>query len=47
MELLRELDQPAPAQAFLDLLATAESNDPKLGTAADVYLGITPPAEHP
>ena len=44
MELLRELDQPAPQQAFLDLLATAESNDPDVGTGADVYLGITPPS---
>jgi len=43
VELLRELDQPTPEQAFLDVLATAESNDPDVGTGADVYLGITPP----
>ena len=43
MELLSELGQPTPQQTFLDLLAAAESNDPDIGTGADVYLGITPP----
>ena len=45
MELLTELEQPTPEQAFLDLLATAQSNDPSIGTGADVYLGITPPSQ--
>jgi hypothetical protein len=45
IDLLRSLDQPTPEQPFLDLLATAESNDPSIGTGADVYLGISPPAQ--
>jgi alpha-amylase/alpha-mannosidase (GH57 family) len=40
---IRKLDQSVPEQEFIALLEQAKSNDPEIGTGADVYLGITPP----
>ena len=37
LDLLESLDQPGPRDAFLTLLGTAHSNDPDIGTGADVF----------
>ena len=39
---MRELGQSIPEQEFIALLEQAKSNDPEIGTGADVYLGIVP-----
>jgi alpha-amylase/alpha-mannosidase (GH57 family) len=39
LDLLDNLDQPGPRDAFVALLATAQSNDPTKGTGADVFSG--------
>ncbi|HWC14721.1 MAG TPA: DUF3536 domain-containing protein [Actinomycetota bacterium] len=41
LDLLEELGQPGPEAALLDLLATAKSNDPSVGTGADVFASAT------
>jgi alpha-amylase/alpha-mannosidase (GH57 family) len=39
---MRKLGQAVPEQESLGLLEQAKSNDPEIGTGADVYLGIHP-----
>jgi alpha-amylase/alpha-mannosidase (GH57 family) len=40
LELLEELGQPAPRQAFLTHLENAKSNDPDAGTGADIFAAL-------
>jgi len=40
IELLRELGQPFPEREFIGILEQARSNDPEIGTGADVFLRI-------
>ena len=40
LDLLDALDQTGPRDAFLALLGTARSNDPGIGTGADVFSGV-------
>jgi alpha-amylase/alpha-mannosidase (GH57 family) len=40
LDLLETLGQPGPRDAFLSLLQTAASNDPEVGTGADVFSGV-------
>lgn len=40
VELLKHLGQAVPEQEFVSLLEQAKSNDPEIGTGADVYLRI-------
>lgn len=42
MDLMGSLGQPTPEAQFIALLDEAKSNDPKKGTAADLYGAITP-----
>ncbi len=37
LELMESLGQPTPEKAFLEILEHAKSNDPEVGTGADVY----------
>ena len=37
LDLMKSLDQPTPENALLDKLEQAKSNDPEVGTGADVY----------
>jgi alpha-amylase/alpha-mannosidase (GH57 family) len=39
---MNALDQTGPEREFIALLEQAKSNDPAIGTGADVYLGIKP-----
>ncbi|MEA2433010.1 MAG: hypothetical protein QOG54_467 [Actinomycetota bacterium] len=39
---IRKLGQSVPEQEFIATLEQAKSNDPDIGTGADVYLGIVP-----
>ena len=41
--LMKKMGQPVPKKHFLDLLEQAQSNDPAIGTGADVYLRINRP----
>ena len=41
IDLLGALGQPSSEAAFVTALEGAKSNDPAIGTAADIYLGIT------
>ena len=43
MDLLKELQQPVPEREFIGLLEQATSNDPEIGTGADVFLRIGRP----
>ena len=40
VELLKDLGQSVPEQEFIGLLEQAKSNDPEIGTGADVFLRI-------
>jgi hypothetical protein len=40
LDLLASLGQPGPRDAFLAILQTAASNDPDIGTGADVFSGV-------
>jgi len=40
MDVLQELNQTIPEQAFLAALEQAKSNDPSKGTGADIYLAL-------
>ena len=40
VELLKDLDQSVPEQDFIATLEQAKSNDPEIGTGADVFLRI-------
>ena len=40
VELLGSLGQPSSEASFVSALEQATSNDPDIGTAADIYLGI-------
>lgn len=40
MDVIEELGQTTPEQPFLSTLEDAVSNDPQIGTAADIYLGL-------
>ena len=40
MDIIESLGQPTPEQSFLTTLEGAVSNDPSLGTAADIYLAL-------
>jgi alpha-amylase/alpha-mannosidase (GH57 family) len=40
IDLLRELGQPFPEREFIGILEQAKSNDPEIGTGADVFLRI-------
>lgn len=40
IELLKDLGQTVPEQEFISVLEQAKSNDPEIGTGADVYLRI-------
>lgn len=40
MDHLKELDQPVPEREFIGILEQAKSNDPEIGTGADVFLRI-------
>ncbi|MDP9069654.1 MAG: DUF3536 domain-containing protein [Actinomycetota bacterium] len=40
MDLLKELQQPVPEREFVAILEQAKSNDPEIGTGADVFLRI-------
>ena len=42
IDLMETLGQPTPEAQFIALLSEAQSNDPKKGTAADLYGAITP-----
>ncbi len=42
MDLMESLGQPTPEAQFVALLDRAKSNDPKKGTAADIYGTISP-----
>ncbi|MBW3595182.1 MAG: DUF3536 domain-containing protein, partial [Actinobacteria bacterium] len=42
IDLMESLGQPTPEARFIALLDQAKSNDPKKGTAADLYGAITP-----
>jgi alpha-amylase/alpha-mannosidase (GH57 family) len=42
LDLLASLGQPGPGDPFLALLSTAASNDPNVGTGADVFAGVYP-----
>lgn len=41
--LMKKMDQPVPKKDFMELLDRAESNDPAIGTGADVYQRINRP----
>ncbi|MGH2735565.1 MAG: DUF3536 domain-containing protein [Actinomycetota bacterium] len=43
LDLLKSLDQPVPEGEFLDTLGRARSNDPRKGTAADIFATISSP----
>jgi hypothetical protein len=40
IDLMESLGQPTPESQFVKLLGQAESNDPKKGSAADLYGAI-------
>ncbi len=40
VDLLKQLDHPVPERDFVAILEQAKSNDPEVGTGADVYLRI-------
>ena len=42
IELLEGLGQPSSESAFVAALEQADSNDPEKGTAADIFLRLTP-----
>lgn len=44
LDLLESLGQPGPRDAFLALLARAQSNDPAIGTGAEVFSGVFSPS---
>jgi hypothetical protein len=37
---MKRLQQPVPESEFIGILEQAKSNDPEVGTGADVYLRI-------
>jgi hypothetical protein len=40
IDILEGLGQPTPEQPFISTLEQATSNDPEIGSAADIYLRL-------
>jgi hypothetical protein len=44
IDLMKQLGLPSPRRQFLEILASAKSNRPDLGSAADIYRTLVEPA---